>query len=224
MTVCSEPITLNTGFNAILGQSVKTIKSAIMEAVETMGYQVHFVEQPWRRCIQMVRNNIVDTIFASVWQKERSEWMQYPLNKAGQADTARRIWVSHYSIFTTKESQLSWDGEAFSGITHGIGSPLGYVLTDQLKTFGVLNKHVNSAEAGFKLVARGLLDGFAIERSIGYSHIEALQLQYKIVEHPIAFSQQNLYAPLSKKFYQEDPARGERFFDLVAEYYQQSLQ
>ena len=223
ITVCSEPITLGSGFNSIIGLSGRTIKSAITHAAETMGYQAKFVEQPWRRCIQMAQNNIVDALMASVWTQERSQFMQYPLD-TDQPDPKRRVWVSYYSIFTAQDTPLTWDGKTFSGIKHGIGAPPGYVVTEQLQALGVLNKQVDSAQEGFKLVAHGRLDGFAVERSVGYSHIDAMQLQDKVVEMPRIFSHQNLYVPLSNTFYQKDPSRGERFFDLVADYYRQTRQ
>jgi len=224
ITICSEPLQLNSGFNASFGLATKIIRSAITHASEVMGYKAMFVEQPWRRCMLMAKNNTVDGVMASVWKQERSLWMQYPLNEAGQADTQRRAWISYYSVFVAPDSSLAWDGHQFSGIKHGIGSPLGYVLAERLEALGVLNKHVNSAEAGFQLIARGRLDGFVIDRSVGFSHIEAMQLHEKVVPLPIVFSKQNLYIPLSKKFYLADPQRGERFFDLVADYYSQTLQ
>lgn len=224
INICSEPIALDSGFNSIMGLAGRTIKDAVTHAAKTMGHQTNFVEQPWRRCIQMAQNNIADVLMASVWSQERSQLMQYPLNENGQADPKRRVWVSYYSIFTAQGSPLTWDGESFGGIKHGIGGPPGYVITEQLQALGVLNKQVNSAQEGFKLVAHGRLDGFAVERSIGYSHIDAMQLHDKVVEMPSAFSQQDLYVPLSNEFYQENPSRGELFFDLVADYYRQTRQ
>jgi len=224
ITICSEPLQLNSGFNASFGLATKIIKGAITHASEVMGYQARFIEQPWRRCILMVQNNTVDAVMASVWKQERSRWMQFPLNKAGQPDLKRPAWVSHYSVFVAQDTQLTWDGQQFGGIKHGVGGPLGYVLAEQLEALGVLNKHVNSAEAGFQLIARGRLDGFVIDRSVGYSHIEAMQLHEKVVPLPVLFSKKNLYIPLSKAFYLTNPQRGERFFDLVADYYSQTLQ
>lgn len=224
ITVCSEPITLKTTFNSILGLTSATLKDAVVQAIQTLGYQAEFIEQPWLRCIQMVKNNIVDVLMASAWEEERSQSMVYPLNKVGLADTTRRAWVSYYSIFTTQDSRLTWDGEKIQGIKHGVGSPLGYMHTEKLRELGVLNKHVVSAQAGLKLVAKGLLDGFATERTIGYSHIDAIGLHERIVELPTPFFQQNLYTPLSTEFYHEDSSRGEQFFDLVSEYHKQTLQ
>ena len=222
LSICVEPAQLNSGFNAALGQASDVIRSATVAAAQGIGLQVKFVELPWLRCLFMVKNNRLDGLIASVWQIERSEWMQYPLTAEGKPDFNRRAWLSQYSIFVAKDSQLQWDGVQFSGLKNGIGSPLGYQIASQLKLLGVLNKHIKNTEDGLKLVARGLLDGFVTEQTIGESHLEVLDLEGQIERLPELFSQQDVFVPLSRQFYRNNPLQAEKFFDLVADYYKEA--
>jgi|GEM_PF-5086484 len=219
LKVCIEPVKLNSGFNAARGEAPKVLKAAVVAAAAAIGYQVEFVEQPWLRCLFMVKNNLLDGLIATVWQAERNAWMQFPLTAEGTLDNNRRVWRSDYPIYVAKGSTLNWDGQNFSGIQNGIGCPLGYHLATQLKSLGVLKSGVNTTTEGLAQVAQGSLDAFITEASIAQAHIEALGLKGQLQPLPEVFTTKDVFIPLSHQFYTNNTKAAEQFFTHLAEQY-----
>ncbi|QFU24557.1 transporter substrate-binding domain-containing protein [Shewanella eurypsychrophilus] len=205
---------LNHNPNSI-GQ-LGTLADLIIIAAEKINLSVNMVRQPWKRCIQSLKQGQVDAIFAAIWTAERESWGVFPkLN--GAIDSDQRLWRAKYPIFTQKDSNLTWSNGHFSGLHLGVSAPLGYIAYDKLNKLGVLPSNNLSAEEGFTLLARGRIDGYVIEQYIGKNIIKKLRLSQQLSSLPEDFMQMDWFMPVSHQWYQQHPELTAKFWQEMSE-------
>lgn len=181
--------------------------------------QVQMHRQPWMRCMHEVQAGTSDGAFVAVWQADRDVWGQFPgrdLQRQKPVDPYYRLWRVDYPIIVRKDSALQWDGQRFQGLTYKLSSPLGYAARQHLEDLGALNTTSLTPAKALKLVARGRLDGYVLERHVGQELIQRLQLGEQLELLPLPLFNDDWYLPLSHQFYQRYPEVAERFWQALA--------
>lgn len=192
----------------------------IRSTAKQLDLRLEFQRQPWKRCVMQLQSGQTDGLFAAIWQADRDAWGQFPGrdSKHDQSvDRNYRLWQADYPIITRTNSPLQWDGQQFSGLQYGLSAPLGYIANQRLQELGALTKASLSPDNALKLVALGRLDGYAIERQIGNTHIRKLGLQSELTMLPIPLLQADWYLPLSHQFTRQHPQLAQHFWQALRE-------
>lgn len=198
------------------GLIIELLEAAAQQAQVRL--QLH--QQPWKRCIHEMRQGSTDGIFVAVWQPDRDAWGRFPgrdprLGTA--ADPARALWPVQYVVIGRAGGRLSWDGQRFSGVRHGVAAPLGYVVSQRLQALGVLASESMAPPKALGMVAAGRLDGYVLEREIALDLLDQLQLQEQLVLLPTPLLETEWHLPFSHPFYAAHSDVAERFWRALGE-------
>ena len=180
--------------------------------IKLVGYR-----SSWSRCKTDLKSGKADIIAVVIWTPERDKWAVFPKTE-GIVDQSKSIWEAIYRVHTKKGSDLIWSGSSFNKSNARIGAPSGYVAYAKLDQLGVLpDKNLKAAQA-FKLISRERLDGYVLEEVIGQNIAinNNLVEEIQTIEKP--FMTSSWFAPVSRKFYKENPELSEKIFSHLAEY------
>lgn len=176
---------------------IGTLPAKIKTAALAENLQVSFINKPWNRCISMMQRGEVDGVFPIIWTRNRDSWGQFPKSNTA-IDSSARLHHAIYKIFTHHHSQMSWDGRQFHGLREGLSSPMGYIVSEQLKLYRASNQFRHAPEIGFQLLSKGRLDGYIVEEQVGgyflsesrHSNIRAIPTSFFEADWHLAFSNQ----------------------------------
>lgn len=186
------------------------------EVLHQVNLTVKFVRYPWKRCLLLLQQNKVDGLFASTYQKEREAIGRYP-KKNDVEDKSRHLLRATYSLFTSVDKPVAWDGISFSwNRMPTIAAPLGYVVVGLLK-----DKHNIIAEirlppaVAMTAVSKSQLDGYIIEKNIGEAIVRQQGLEGRVIPLPLPFVTQYLHFMISHEFYEQQPHVAEAIWDQI---------
>lgn len=165
------------------------------------GLNVKITRAPWKRCQVMMKSGEADSVIAS-YKKEREVWANYP-KKGDEVDGLRRLSISAYSLYVTKDSPLSFDGKTFQGIKKGvmIGIPAGYSVKWFLKKKEVPFEETQDTYANFQKLLANRIQGVATLELLGDYYLKNKPFQFKDVKKiPTRLQGKNYYLVFSKSF------------------------
>lgn len=200
LTLCYEAESQPPYFIAPSGTDsayLGTLPEKIIAAAQSANTQVSLINKPWNRCISMMQRGEVDGVFPIIWTKNRDSWGQFPKSNT-VTDSSARLHHAVYKIFTHHHSQMSWNGRQFHGLREGLSSPMGYIVSEQLKIYRASNQFRHAPEIGFQLLSKGRLDGYIIEEKVGryflgksnHSNIREIQASFFEADWHLVFSNQ----------------------------------
>ncbi len=189
------------------------VKTKLNAAAKGLNIKINYIKLPWKRCAVMLQEGKVDALMAAVWSEKRKNWGVFPKNKNDEIDGSRKILTSHYSIFTHKDSKVSWDGKKVHNLTNGIFSPKGYVVTDMLKKLGILQRFNSNPRLVLDVVARRRIDGFVCTNRVAKNLIKLYKLEDEIVKLDLPILIDDWHIPVSHKFYKKHPKLVQSFWD-----------
>ena len=102
------------------------------EAARRIGVTFDYRSMPWKRCLEQVKANELDGLFAASFSSERLAIGAYPGGR--QADTARRLHTDSYILVRRKGSAIDWDGKQFRHVDGRVGFQLGYSVGEFLRS------------------------------------------------------------------------------------------
>lgn len=220
LRLCIEP----SGVEPYIVDAAAAQPGLLLELVERAakqaGVDLAIHSQPWKRCILEVQNGSSDGLLVALWREERDAWGRFPGRDPARGtpvDPGMRVWRADYRVFVHRQSALQWDGMRFSGVSAGVGAPLGYVISQYLRSLGVLASESMPADKAMNLVAAGRLDGYVLEREVGQALVERLRLHGQLEMLPTPLMEVEWYLPLSHQFYQRYPQLAERFWLAISE-------
>lgn len=159
------------------------------------GIEIRYFRNPWKRCINMVKAQAIDGLFALIRNKDREWWATF------SPDPTHRFMQARYKVFVAKGTDLTWDGETFDNVTQGVAGPFGYVVSDMLNEMGVHPQFTINTKSGLMMVVRNRLDGFVVEEKIGNTLAKKLDIVDQIEMLPIVFLVEDLHLAVSHNFY-----------------------
>ena len=170
--------------NATEGVDVELIKIA----GKNLGHTIEFVTMPWKRCLDTLQKNKVDGVFSASYKDKRLKYGVYPMAN-GKHDGSKRLHTDSYSLWILKDSNVGWDGDAFSNLTQNIGAQRGYSIIDKLIDKGAKVYEGNDAISLMKMLSIGRIDGVATLTTQGDSVLAqdaALGAKIKKITAPLA--------------------------------------
>jgi polar amino acid transport system substrate-binding protein len=142
---------------------------------------------PGGRLLAHLADNTIDAVLMLSFSPERLAIAVYPM--AGDAaDPAFQLATLSYAFYVRKGSDVSWDGNAMSGLKEPVGANFGWSIVDDLKKRGLAVETAQETGNNFNKLLRGRIDAFAIQTSIGDAYVERHKLAGKVaaLEPPIS--------------------------------------
>lgn len=118
------------------------------------GLRFEFRQTSWKRCLEDLKQSLVDGAFGASLKAERLEFGAYPGGE--QADPRKRLNMDRYVLVRAKGARVAWDGKHLSGLKGPVGVQLGYSIADHLRGMGVA---VDEGSPGATELMRKLLAG-----------------------------------------------------------------
>ncbi len=143
-----EPYAYRDG-DALTGVSIAILR----EAAKRAGLAAEFVEYPWNRCLQSVRDGEIDAIMDAA---ERAEFLQGPTSYSAYSNT---FWVASDSAIAT------FSFEALRGRTVGLVKGYSYPddLLNGLKTAEAAIDYAVDDQANIRKLAFGRVDAIVAD-------------------------------------------------------------
>lgn len=155
----------------------------------------------WSRAWAMVENGQADAVFSTSRKEERKPFLYYP-----QED----MWTSEFVFFTQRDNKLphlqSYDEVKDKALRIGVVRGNSY-NTDFWQAFPrtASGKHhpllqpARSAEVNFKKLARGRIDLYILDKTVGLYMVRQMKLQQEIDFYDTALFAKGYPMPFVKK-------------------------
>jgi len=190
----------------------------LMRLVEVeLNTAIQLISLPWKRCLKSMKIGQVDGAFASSFKQERLSMGVYPRNKQKKLDTARQIHMSSYSLYTTPESGLQWDGVRFNNLKGKLSAQLGFSIVDKLTVLGARVREVKGPERALTDVLSKISVGAALQTDrADFVLSNSETLKDHLIKLPIALSEKPYYLMLSFNLTKNNPDFAIRIWNAVA--------
>jgi len=194
---------------------VGVLPDILTQAGLAVGVTPKYVGFPWKRCLELLKENKVDAIFPSIYQKKREVLGRYPMIH-GKEDRSRSLATVSYSVFTSRDNPVQWDGAFSQEQIPTIGAPLGYVVVQSLKEKHNLKANTQFlALRGLQLVALKRLNGYVVEKLGGERLLGLEGLKDKVIALDPPFEKHYWHVMISHQFYFEFPELAAAIWDQV---------
>lgn len=199
-------------------QDGRGLNQEMLRKVEQrLGLRFSIERQPWRRCLQSLRNNQVDGAFKASFSAERQEFAHYPM-RDGRVDPSRRMLDERYYLYRRLGASVTWDGQTLATGGRPVGAQAGFSIVPWLAERGV---QVDDGTRHAEAVLAKLMNG-----RIGAAALQAQQAEHLLKRNPAwAAELERLEPPLlSKPYYlllsrawvAREPALAERVWNTIA--------
>jgi len=167
---------------------------------------IQLISLPWKRCMAFLKTNQVDGAFASSFKQERLSMGVYPTFKEGRLNEMQRIHTSSYSLYTTQNSDVEWDGTEFKNLKGQVSVQLGFSIIDQLHKLGVGVREVKGPERALTdvLAKKSVAAAVQTDRA-DFILSKSSTLQGELIKYPIALVEKPYYLMLSFKLTKNNP-------------------
>lgn len=178
--------------------------------------QVAFHRAPWQRCLNNIKQQRSDVVVAS-YRPEREVFGMYP-NAAGLKNELYAISTSQYCLFTSRSSELGWNGQQFSSVPESpLAVPQGYSIIPFLENHQMPIVKTNSTIAAMELLSKDLAVGAVTYCEAGANFLwdnANKKLDIKAQSPPL--SPRHGYLMFSQKFFNEHRSLAKRIWQEMA--------
>jgi len=193
----------------------------LLKIVEAkMGIKFVYEKYPWKRCLELLKENKIDGALNSSFKKERMEMGAYPMISDTEPDISKRIHMEGYSLYRLKGSNINWDGKIFLNVKGTIGAQTGFSIVDKLKKdFGLtVDDSVKSVDENFNKLLKNRIVGAVLQTSAADFVLENnKQFKNKIEKVEPSIEYKAYYIMLSYDFIKKYPDVAKKFWNTVAE-------
>ena len=170
---------------------------------------------PWKRCLNELKTAESDMVVAS-YQKERESFAAYPMVQ-NQPNPNMAISRAESCLFTSKNSELNWNGEQFTNVNeHPIAVPQGYSAVALLKEFDLPLVFTNSSFAAMELLRKNRVEGTVTFCAVGKNYINSQPSELDIVARHPSLRQRHGYLVFSKIFRAKHPELSQQIWRTAA--------
>jgi polar amino acid transport system substrate-binding protein len=167
---------------------------------KSLNLKFDFVRLPWKRCQMQARAGLVDGLIAASYNKGRTQWGTYPMDKKNQVDREYRTHIDSFYIYVRKDSHISWDGVNFQNLKDSlVGTQLGYSVGDDLRDQGhKINSSFTTSYDLLKaldnnMIKVAVLQKYAAiktlkENPILGKKIEKIEIPFKVADQYVMFN------------------------------------
>jgi len=114
------------------GLHVDIVKLACQE----VGLVCEFHSLPWKRCLSFVKSGHMDALVSASYNRERAEYMSYPIGAGSDQKSTWRITQAEYVVVTLADSDYEFNGDLTS-LPEPVIVPLGYSIINELEEAGI---------------------------------------------------------------------------------------
>ncbi|MBL4740659.1 MAG: hypothetical protein JKY12_06675 [Sneathiella sp.] len=194
---------------------VGVLPDLLTQAALAVGVTPKYVGYPWKRCLELLKQNKVDATFPSIYLKKREVLGRYPMAQ-GKEDKSRSLANVDYSIFTSRDNPVQWNGAFSKKQIPIIGAPLGYVVSQSLRDNHNIKANTQFLTLrGLQLVALRRLNGYVVEKLGGEAILRQEELEDKVIALNPPFEKHYWHLMISHKFYSEFPEISEDIWDQI---------
>ncbi len=83
---------------------------------KNLGIKFVYQPLPWKRCLEIIKENKVDAVLNASFKKDRLEIAVYPTKSNGEIDPSKQLHTEGYALYILKDSKIGWDGEKFINV------------------------------------------------------------------------------------------------------------
>ena len=182
----------------------------IMQKLDDMltNVQIQFVREPWKRCLNDLKQGKVDALIAR-YSSKRELFAKYPKNSSNKLDNSRAISSTATCFIHKKNVPIKWDGKnLLVDLPQGISVPRGYSLVDDLKMKGFQIYETTSVKQAHELLFKGRV-------GISLSDCKHKELPADYVENKKPLVENYGYLVFSQQFYSLYPNLAEDLWNQL---------
>lgn len=187
---------------------------------QKLGFTVEWKAFPWKRCLEMLKENQTDAVPGASFKEERKEIGKYPLTNKGELDNSRCMMVDGYSIYRLKGNDLDFDGKTFINLKGQIGAQRGYSVVETMKNMGItVDEGAKDTATLIMKLEQGRIQGAvaqALRTSLFLKSNPELAAKIEKTANPFT-PDKPFFLMLSKAFCQKYPEFSEKIWDTVKE-------
>ncbi|MBF0205942.1 MAG: transporter substrate-binding domain-containing protein [Oligoflexia bacterium] len=198
----------------------------IKKACSNLKIKVLFVQLPWSRCLESLKNNKVDGAFMASYKADRQEFGTYPEKRGITHDPDKRLHSEGYAFYILEGSTFEWTGKEIKNLNKGIGIQRGFSAKDKIvKLFSnkqdaekYINEGGKDPVQNLLQLASGFIDAFAgqIKRTDYILSSQKEKRFSKIVRYPRALvEEQPYYLMPSYAFVGKYPQLAQKIWDNI---------
>ncbi|OHD13594.1 MAG: hypothetical protein A2086_09920 [Spirochaetes bacterium GWD1_27_9] len=179
--------------------------------------KIKLQKYPWKRCLELMKSNVVDGAFASSFKTERLEMGHYPTKEDGNIDNSKNIHYSGYSLYILRTSNLEWDGKAFKNLTGKIGIQSGFSIADKLKSLNVqIDEETKSIENNFNKLIKNRIQGLALQTArADFVLSKNKEFSNKIIKYSVDIESKPYFLMLSFDFVKKYPNLSKKIWKSI---------
>jgi polar amino acid transport system substrate-binding protein len=198
-------------------EKIEGLDIRLIKLLETeINTSIQLISLPWKRCMSFLKTNQVDGAFAASFKQERLSMGVYPTVKDGRLNQQQRLHTSSYSLYTSPNSDLKWDGTSFHNLKGKISAQLGFSIIDKLQKLGANVHEVKGPERALTSVLSKLSVGAAIQTDrADFILSKSATLQGQLVKYPVALVEKPYYLMLSFKLTKSHPEFSQTIWNSI---------
>ncbi len=195
-----------------------TMQVLLKMAAKQTGINLSFKVQAWKRCISDVQSNQLSGLVNAGYTPFHADYAAFPLKPNGQINNALSLARMDVMAYRLKQSKANWDGQVFSNLSKPVLMPSGFAtISDRLKELKV-DYDENTKEPLrnlYKMIAGqgDIVLGFSDEMNTLIANRK--DIQDKVEQLPAKFMTADYFAPVSKKFYNDNKDAVNNLWDAV---------
>jgi len=182
-----------------------------------------FIRLPWKRGLVTLQSGEIDGLFNASYKESRLEFGVYPIIE-GALDRTKRSYTNTYSLFKSKTSKISWDGDNFDQSYYPLYAPLGFSIVENLEKKGLAVMETSNILQALSVVNLGRSDGIALHTSAGEAYLRNFPKKFSNIEKldpPLATK--DYYLMLSHLFVKQQPELAKLIWASIEEYRESSM-
>ncbi len=182
---------------------------------QKLNIQIEYKKYPWKRCLDLLKDNMVDGLLNASFKIERLENGIYPMQSDGKTpEETRSFHIGGYSLYRLKGTNLEWDGKTIKNLEGKIGAPLGFSIVDFLKNLNVeVDDGGKTINMNIEKLLKNRIYGAALPTTAAdfiinkteYNNVEKISppLQSKPYYFMLSYNFFKKYPELSKKIWEQ---------------------
>ncbi|OHD23427.1 MAG: hypothetical protein A2Y34_09225 [Spirochaetes bacterium GWC1_27_15] len=181
-----------------------------------LNIQIEYKKYPWKRCLDLLKENSVDGLLNASFKIERLENGVYPIQSDGKnPDETKSFHTGGYSLYKLKGAKLEWDGKTIKNVEGKIGAQLGFSIIDFLKNANIeVDDSSKTINTNIEKLLKNRICGaalpttstdFIISKTENYNQIEKISppLQSKPYYFMLSYSFFKRYPDISKEIWEQ---------------------
>lgn len=179
------------------------------------GVTFEFQRTAWKDALRRVQDGKADAAFNASFKPSRAVYGVYPM-RDGELDYDRATLNYTYWLYYRKDTPVSWNGMAFTGLKKPIGAERSAAIVSVLEKRGADVLEIQGYDRILKSLTDGKTDGIAGFEGNVEAFLQADPQRFGgVMRHPVPLLRSSGFLMFSKHFYAAEPQLAERIWDAI---------